>query len=125
MNILLRASFPDNLVSATLVAQQQIPCFCMVSEKVEIKISSPLPEVSGVVEGLSWEKIDERAPPGAGGEYAHYCFATITIEACGQDVFKLTQLSFFNVEFGWCDIVKDGDLTPPGDFWDEEPEYLK
>lgn len=74
----IRINFPANLRTEMMLALPHIPCFCKVKGSIfEISFSDPLPTGCGVVHEWSIEKIDERAPAGAGGEFSHFCFGTV------------------------------------------------
>jgi hypothetical protein len=98
-----------------MLALPHIPCFCKVKGSIfEISFSDPLPTGCGVVHEWSIEKIDERAPAGAGGEFSHFCFGTVTLEPTVEDTFQIVDLSFFKTSFpGWFPIVAAKEWATP------------
>ncbi len=118
MEIELRIA--KNLVTSSLLEQQDIPCICRVAGEFEIDFASPLPDAHGVVSNWDRTKLNERAPAGAGGKYTHYCFGKLSLAPIEGDKYRVLSLSFFNRTVGWCPIIIDGDYGPVGSFWDEE-----
>lgn len=121
----LHIEFPDDLTSADLLRQKNIPCLCKVSKEFEVVVEGPLPKASGIVSGWDRSLLEERAVAGGGGQYTHYCFGMITLQKIEPSVYKIVDLSFFQEPFGWCPILINGEYGPPGDFWDDEEEFFR
>lgn len=110
----LKIDFPENLLVQVLLEQKNIPCFCSIDRVFHIGFQDPLPDVCGVVEEWDQKIIDERAPAGAGGRCTHFCFGTVSLEKVEDKVYRILDLSFFNRSVGWCPIVENAVLLPPG-----------
>jgi hypothetical protein len=112
----LHIELPDNLRVQGMLGQRNIPCLCRIGggKGFELAFQHPLSETTGRMEGADRDLIDERAPAAGGGEYTHYCFATVTLERTDRHCYRVIDLSFF-YEFypGWFPIVKDGQWSDP------------
>ena len=122
--MILNINFPDNLITASLLQQRNIPCICRVSTIFEISFQSPLPEAAGTVDGWDRKEIDDRAPAGAGGKYTHYALSQVTLKIVAPNQYQINDLAFFNRTVGWCPIVVDGELSEAGLFWDDEEDDI-
>lgn len=111
----IRINFPDDLRTEMMLELNHIPCFCKVKgASFELSFAEPLPTGSGIVYEWSIEKIDERAPAGAGGEFVHFCFGTVTLEPIAENTFQIVDLSFFKTSFpGWFPIVVAKEWADP------------
>ena len=111
LNIIL----PENLYTKSMLELAHIPCFCKKGGgKLELSFLHPLPEATGLVCDWESEKIDERAPAGAGGIYTHFGFATVTLKKIDKENYTIVDLSFFETCYpGWFPIVKDGEWAEP------------
>ncbi|MDP1979221.1 hypothetical protein [Undibacterium sp.] len=118
----LKIEMPKNLVAEELVLQKNIPCYCRIAREFEIIFQSPLPEARGLV--LEWDRklLEERALAGGGGDYTHAANGMISIEEVGTNLYKIHDLAFFYTEFGWCQILLNGEYATPGKFWDDDEE---
>jgi hypothetical protein len=113
--------FPENLATRSLLAQKMIPCVCMIAGgDFCVSFREPLVEASGNV--IEWHRkaIEERAPAGGGGQYSHYRHAQISLKLLEKNLYQIVDLSLFYSDVGWCSVLIDGELAPPGNFWDEE-----
>lgn len=118
--MILIADFPDNLVTERLVQLKNIPCVVTVGKDFEIIFQEPLACVKGIVYGWNIQALDDRSPALVGGKHPHFCHALITLERVTKCEFKVVDLAFFTAVSGWCPIMENGKLTPPGSFWSKE-----
>ncbi|WP_148289021.1 hypothetical protein [Herbaspirillum sp. B65] len=111
LNIIL----PENLGTKLMLELRHIPCFCKKGGgKFELSFLDPLPEATGLIHGWDSDKVDQRAPAGAGGIYTHYGFATVTLKKIDREKYKIIDLSLFKTSYpGWFPIFKDGDWAEP------------
>jgi len=116
----LEICFPKNMISEMLLENEKIPCICKISDKFEIYFSDTVPDVTGIVTDWDRKELELRAVAGAGGKYTHFSNSLITLNKIGDDSYNIIYLSIFYVNFGWCDVLIDGEYAPPGKYWDEE-----
>jgi hypothetical protein len=117
----LNIIFPENLTAVNLLRQKMIPCVCMVAgADFSISFREPLIEASGTVVEWDRKELEERALAGAGGRYSHYKHAQISLRPLGDNFYSIIDLSLFYSDVGWCPVIINGGLAPPGKFWDEE-----
>jgi hypothetical protein len=122
MSMQLKIELPDNLVVKGLLPQKKIPCLCRIGGSAfELLLQDPLPQATGTVGGWTQRDIDARAPAGAGGQYTHYCLGMVTLEAVGEHIFNIVDLSFFVDTLGWLPIVEGGEWCPPRQ-WNTQEE---
>jgi hypothetical protein len=122
--MILSINLPDNLVTALLLQQRNIPCVCRVSTIFEVSFQAPLPEAVGTVDGWDRKQIDDRAQAAAGGKYIHYAPSQITLKMVAPNQYHINDLAFFNRTVGWCPIIVDGKLAEAGLFWDDDEEDI-
>ncbi|UJR63912.1 hypothetical protein [Dickeya zeae] len=126
--MLLKVFFPDNLLTGSLIEQNDIPCMIKVSEKFELVFSVVEPVSIGVVERWDRDCFEKRTLARAGGEYTHYEPGLVTLNKVGDDIYKISDLSIFYNDFGWCPILINGDYAEPYPFWDsndDDPGYIR
>ena len=105
-----------------MVRQKNIPCLCKVAKEFEIEFLDPLPAATGSVQGWDWQLLAQRAVAGVGGMYTHYAFGTVTMQPCRANVYRITDLTMFNTTFGWCQVLENGEYSPPGKFHDDDED---
>ena len=102
--------------------QKNIPCLCRIRAHLfELEFQYPLPPCVGQVEGWSHKEIALRAPAGAGGAYAYYCFGQVTLSKLDENVFDIVDLSFFRGCTGWWPIFEGGKWSVPRQ-WNTQEE---
>ena len=117
----LLIDFPDTLSTEMLLEQKQIPCFCKVSSDFSVSFEHLFPNrIEGQIQNWDIEKISNRAPAGAGGEYLYFQHALITLQKLNKSSYNVIELKFFCEGIGWCSIISEGSYGPVGDFWDSD-----
>jgi hypothetical protein len=134
--MILKISFPKNLVTDSLLKQNNIPCLCKISVCVKVGFKvifrNPLPEVSGEIFHLNIKEMELRIPVRVGGEYSYTYFGLITLKASdSEEEYFIESLKFFDESYGWLSIVENGEFAPPNtNLWEEDgsmnfPERIK
>ncbi len=103
---------PQNLRTDELIKQQDIPCFCKVSDKFILTLDLDTFLLNGEIIGLDKNKLNLIYPAGVGREYTYYNHAMISISKIVNCKYKIESLKFFNAYSGWCSILIDGEYAP-------------
>lgn len=91
---------------------------------MEIKFQNIFPnEIVGKVNGLEHRLLDERSPAGVGGIYTHYAPALIVLSK-QNNTYHILFLSLFDYQYGWCDVIENGEYATPRNFSSDEEDDI-
>ncbi len=112
----LLIDIPQNIRKDELIKQQDIPCFCKVSNQFILTLDFDPFILEGEVIKWDKDKLSLMYPSGVGGEYIYYTHAMISISKILDCKYKIESLEFFNSYSGWCSIVINGEYAPEKEY---------
>lgn len=65
-----------------------------------------------------------RAVAGAGGRYTHFANGLITLHKINEGVYKVFDLGMFYRSYGWCAVLRGGEMRLPEIFGMKSKSFL-
>lgn len=124
MIMILKIVFPKNLITESVLKQNNIPCIIRVADDFEVVFQEPLFVGTGKVDGWDRSALNERAVSRVGGKYTHYAFGMISLDAINAGQYRIMDLSIFIEDFGWCIIMANGEYGRPRSFGDSAEDTV-